>query len=556
MHQIVEKVKTSGLYVKTKEPEKDEDGKYISKEFNCILLDTKEKLFDVLDKIQPNDIVAFDTETTGLDVQNDKIVGFSFCFNKNDAYYVPINHIGLMGGKQIPLNDAKEFLIHLLKHQIVGHNLKFDMHILFYNFGIKEHNILADTLIIAWLLNPASEKSLDALSKKFLHHQNIKFKDILPRGGTFADIDIQNASVYASEDAWVSYKLYNILVQKLDPTLLKLCDDVEYPFIQTLLFIEQNGIKIDIDFFERFEIITKENIKELTEQIHHLCGEVFNINSTKQLGIILFEKLKLTVIKKTKTGYSTDEQSLSEIINEHDVIKKIMKYREIYKLQSTYIEPLKKLGNNNNENAIFTSFLQTGTASGRLSSNNPNLQNIPVGQTLGTKIREGFIAREGCHLIGIDYSQIELRLLAHFSQDKYLVDAFLNNKDIHLQTAIEIFGKEEASTKRDIAKTINFGILYGMGSRKLAKMLDIPVKEAKEYILKYFNTFVNVDETIENIKDFMQKNGYVETLLKRKRYFDFEKASAFEASNFLRMGVNTVFQGSAGDLIKLAMNKI
>ena len=282
----------------------------------------------------------------------------------------------------------------------------------------------------------------------------------------------------------------------------------------------------------------------------------FNINSTQQLGIVLFEKLELKTGKKTKTGYSTNEQVLNGLIDDHEIIPKLLEYREIYKLRSTYINPLLKLAKEDDKHRIYTSFLQTGTNTGRLSSKNPNLQNIPVRTELGREIREGFVAKDGFILVGIDYSQIELRLLAHFSQDEALMDAFNSNKDIHLETAVKIFGQDDAKQKRNIAKSINFGLLYGMGARKLSQTIDVTQSEAKAYIKSYFDSFETVKGYLDEIKLQAKEDGYVQTLLKRRRIFDYERANAFEKASFERESVNTVFQGSAADLMKLSMNKI
>jgi DNA polymerase I len=274
------------------------------------------------------------------------------------------------------------------------------------------------------------------------------------------------------------------------------------------------------------------------------------------LGVILFERLGLPVGKKTKTGYSTDEKVLNTLKDSHEIIPKLMEYREVYKLYSTYIEPLLKLSKEDKRSRVHTSFIQTGTATGRLSSKNPNLQNIPTRTPLGAKIRQAFVAGEGKKLIGIDYSQIELRLLAHFSQDAVLIDAFKNDKDIHLQTAIALFGEEEAPSKRGVAKTVNFGLLYGMGQKKLSDTIGSTTKEAKEIIEKYFESFPTVRTYFRSIVDSSKEYGYVETLLKRRRYFDYENATPMFKAAYERESVNSVFQGSAADLIKLSMNKI
>ena len=260
--------------------------------------------------------------------------------------------------------------------------------------------------------------------------------------------------------------------------------------------------------------------------------------------------------KKTKTGYSTNEAVLSSLKDAHEIIPSLLEYREVYKLYSTYIEPLLKLGREDKRNRIHTSFSQTGTATGRLSSKNPNLQNIPARTKLGLKIREAFVAEEGKKLIGIDYSQIELRLLAHFSQDTTLVDAFKHDKDIHMQTAIALFGEEEAPAKRSVAKTVNFGLLYGMGQKKLSDTLGITTKEAKGIIERYFESFPTVKTYFRSIVDFSKDYGYIETLLKRRRYFDYENATPMFKAAYERESVNSMFQGSASDLIKLSMNEI
>jgi len=354
--------------------------------------------------------------------------------------------------------------------------------------------------------------------------------------------------------------LYNLFLQKLalqDANhLIQEAQEVEIPFIRTLLAMEKEGIAVDTDFLENFLVEVKETLTHLTQSIYTFAGSEFNINSTKQLGVVLFETLGLPVGKKTKTGYSTDEKVLNSLKEKHEIIPKLLEYREVYKLFSTYIEPLLKLSHADAKSRIHTSFVQTGTATGRLSSKNPNLQNIPARTELGLKIREAFVAGEGKKLIGIDYSQIELRLLAHFSKDSVLVDAFQEGKDIHLQTATVLFGEEDAAAKRNIAKTVNFGLLYGMGQKKLSDTLGITTKEAKEIIEKYFASFPTVKQYFRKIVDSSKEFGYVETLLKRRRYFDYENATPMYKAAYERESVNSVFQGSASDLIKLSMNTI
>ncbi len=544
---VLDKVEKEGMFIKTKTLQDN-------KSFEAILLNEEQKLFEVIESIQDNQLVAIDTETTSLDALNASIVGFSFAFEKDKAYYVPIEH-NMASKNQIKKDVAKKAILKLLGKKILGHNLKYDMHILKHNFDIEYFIPFADTIIMAWLLNPSTNNGLDSQAKEYFDYEMVKFKDIVGKGDNFANVDIDVAVKYASEDAWMSLKLYHKFENLLDDDILNNATSLEYPFIKTLNFMEELGIKVDIKAFKEFDKEVSSSLFALTNAIHELAKESFNINSPKQLGGILFDKLNLPVIKKTKTGYSTNELVLKKLQGKHDIIDKILEYRELHKLSSTYIKPLSELGIQSKENRIHTSFLQFGTSTGRLSSKSPNLQNIPSRSELGRKVREGFIAKDGYKLISIDYSQIELRLLAHFSKDEYLIECFNDDLDIHAQTAKKLF-EEEADSKRHIAKTINFGILYGMGSRKLAETLKITQKEAKSYIDSYFDSFKNVQNTIKEIQELTQKQGFVETLLKRKRYFDFEKATAFEASNYNRECVNTVFQGSAADLIKLAMNKV
>ena len=540
-------------------PEIEEDyGVQLS--FKATLLTDVKELDAILFKFSEDTVVAFDTETTGLDYEKDKLVGFSFCVNEEEAYYVPFAHFYLGVPEQISIDDAKSAIKKIFHSKVVGHNIKFDMHFVTRFLEDDSLEVYADSMILAWLINPESALALDKLSDKLLGHTMVAFKDTVKKGETFAGVELEDACKYAAEDAYVTAKLYNLFLEKLElqsaTHLIDEAKEVEFPFIQTLLKMEKEGIAVDRAFLEKFLVEVKETLATLTTSIHTLAGSEFNINSTKQLGVILFETLGLPVGKKTKTGYSTDEKVLNGLYDAHEIIPKLLEYREVYKLFSTYIEPLLKLANEDRESRIHTSFVQTGTATGRLSSKNPNLQNIPTRTPLGAKIREAFVAGEGKKLIGIDYSQIELRLLAHFSQDSVLVDAFKHDKDIHLQTAIALFGEEDAPSKRGIAKTVNFGLLYGMGQKKLSDTLGIPTKEAKEIIEKYFASFPTVKTYFRSIVDSSKEKGYIETLIKRRRYFDYDNATPMFRAAYERESVNSVFQGSASDLIKLSMNKI
>jgi len=529
-------------------------------DFKATLITDVNELNRVLDTLDEDTIVAFDTETTGLDYEKDSLVGFSFSFNDTEAYYVPFAHFYLGVPDQISKDDAKAAIKKIFKSKIVGHNIKFDLHFVSRFLEDDTLEIFADSMILAWLINPESALSLDKLSDALLDHTMVSFKDTVKKGENFSGVELEDACKYAAEDAFVTLKLYKVFLEKLelqDAThLIKEATDLEFPFIKTLLKMEKEGIEVNSEFLEEFLVDVKNTLSDLTQKIYDAAGSEFNINSTKQLGVVLFEHLGLPVGKKTKTGYSTNEQVLSSLKDAHEIIPYLLEYREVYKLYSTYIEPLLILSKEDKESRIHTSFIQTGTATGRLSSKNPNLQNIPTRTKIGAKIREAFVAGKGNKLIGIDYSQIELRLLAHYSQDKVLVDAFVHDKDIHMQTAIVLFGEEEAAAKRNVAKTVNFGLLYGMGPKKLSGTLDITTKEAKEIIEKYFENFPTVKSYFRSIVDDSKEFGYVETLLGRRRYFDYENATPMFKAAYERESVNSLFQGSAADLIKLSMNKI
>jgi DNA polymerase-1 len=528
--------------------------------FEALLLDTKDKLNKVIENIDNKKVVAFDIETTSLDTKEAKLVGFSFAFDEEKAYYVPVAHNYLGVGEQVDLKDAKEAILKILQAKVVGQNLKFDFGVLKEYFQIDLPIAHGDSMILAWLLEPGSKVGLDFLAKKFFNYDMVSFKDTVKKGEDFSSVDINEACKYASEDAWMSLKLYNKFMQMFKMASLdKLLDEaksVEFPFINVLVDMESVGIKVDTLKLKELKSKLSSSLANLSQKIYELAGEEFNIRSTKQLGNILFGKLMLKGAKKTKTGYSTNEAVLNSLKGEHEIIEHILSYRERQKMLSTYVEPLLKLASKNSQSRIYTSFLQTGTATGRLSSKDPNLQNIPVRSALGREVRSAFVAKKGYKLLSIDYSQIELRLLAHFSKDRALLEAFANDKDIHLETAIRLFGEEEGAKKRNFAKSINFGLLYGMGSRKLSQELGISASEAKEIINNYFLAFPTVKGYLEQIQEDAKRQGYVETLLGRRRVFDYESANAMAKAAILRESVNTVFQGSAADLIKLSMLEI
>ena len=554
MNRIIDRVNKNGLNYKTKIPEPK-----VKENYEYVLLDNEDKLFEVINSIPKDTIVAFDTETTDVDAKSAKIVGFSFAYETNKAYYVPISHFYLGVGEQISLEASKKAIEKLNDFKLVLQNYKYDYVIVKENLGIQL-SLYADTMILSWLLNTAEKIGLDYQVDKYFDHKMIAYKDVVKKGENFSNVNINEACNYAAEDALMTLKLFNkqleLFKDEENTELLDIAFKYEFDFIKVLANMEDNGIKIDSDVLKELKEKNSIHINELTIKIYELAGTEFNINSPKQLGVILFETLELPVIKKTKSGYSTNEVVLHKLEDQHAIVPLLLEYREAYKLQSTYLEPLFKLALENKDSKIHTSFLHTGTATGRLSSKNPNLQNIPVRSKVGKQIRKAFIPQDGYKLVGIDYSQIELRLLAHFSEDEALVEAFSHNLDIHRQTAVKIFGEEEADAKRSIAKSINFGLLYGMGSKKLGDTLGIPSKEAKVYIESYFEAFKDVKDYLKSIEDFAYENGFVETLIKRKRLFDFNSANGMQKAAYLRESVNTLFQGSAADLIKLSMLEI
>lgn len=585
------------------------------------LITDEKLLFEILESIPPRTIIAFDCETNGLDVRVANMVGFSFCFDGKNGYYVPILHdnkeqtlldCAILDSthedrqshslfdnitqdnnakkptletnskpmqndtashkQQISYSSAKKALEIIFSYPMIGHNIKFDLHIAWHNFRIKPQQEIKDSMILAWLHDTNQSLKLDSLVLKHFNYKMIAFNEVVPKGKDFSDIDLKTASEYAAEDAIATYKLYFLLENLLDSHLREVAYTLEFPFITTLCHLEDSGIKINPGYFTSLKKEMQQKLMNLQQQIHAISGYEFNVNSTKQLAEVLFDKLQLDTQKKGKTGYSTDEATLIALKDSHPVIPLLLEYREIFKLFSTYVEPLLKL--KGKDLRIYTSFVQTGTNTGRLSSKNPNLQNIPVRSELGKSIRKGFEAQDGNVLLSLDYSQIELRLLAHFSKDSVLLEAFARGADIHAETAKRIFNLKENksislfdiqpdltqdkdfTTKRSIAKSINFGLIYGMGARKLAQTLQIPQNEAKTYIENYFANFPSVKQYLESKKDEILRNGYSQTLLGRKRHFDFFRATEFMQSNYLREGVNTIFQGSAADLIKLSMNKI
>ncbi len=502
--------------------------------------------------------LSFDIEATGRDPLDDTIVGIALCKEKGKSYYVPVRHTGPCN-----IQDALSTLMPVLEDPAVakvGHNLKYDM-LMLRQEGIHVQGMLYDTMVASYLLNPAKpDHSLQDAAVEHLAHKKRPFTEVLGKRASFAEVPIEEATQYAAEDAELAMELKDILFDKLQSAgLQRIYFEIEMPLIYILTDMEETGIKINR---ERTEELSKEldrELEELQSKIYILAGSTFNINSPRQLGKVLFDDLGLKPMKKTKTGFSTSMDVLEELSKSHELPREILNYRSFYKLKTTYTDALPKLINART-GRIHTSFNQTVTSTGRLSSSDPNLQNIPIRGEWGTKIREIFIADKGHMLVSADYSQIELRILAHMSEDESLIDAFKKNIDVHTRTASEIFGvplEAVTSDMRRAAKVVNFGIVYGMSAYGLSDALSISPKEAAVYIENYFKKHDGVKRFMEHTIQIARQKGYVTTLLGRIRPLpEITSTNAAIRQQAERLAINTPVQGTAADLIKIAMVRV
>ncbi len=503
--------------------------------------------------------LSLDIETNGLNPINNKIIGISFAGNLEKAVYVPLRHayLGLFEEDQVKPEELFEFLKNHINHKkLIGHNLKFDLAFLLEE-GVEYEGEVFDTLVAAYLLEPTRKNALKSLGQSLLNFKVTEFTQI-SKPEEFATVAIETATNYACQDVLLTFRLYEILKKDLDTrNLTELFKTLEMPVLKILLDMESEGIGLNKEYLREFSKELSENIETLRTAIHAHAGREFNINSPKQLQEVLFTDLGLNPPKKTKTGFSTDNEVLKILQFEHDICKELIEYRELSKMKTTYANALLTLLNPKTHK-IHASFNQAVTATGRLSSSNPNLQTIPVKTEVGRKIRRAFIPPKSGHLfLSVDYSQIELRLLAHFTQDPGLVEAYKNNLDIHSLTAAKIFDKPQAevdSYERNMGKTVNFGILYGISAHGLGQDLGIPRNVAKEYIDSFYENFAGVtsfyDKILAEAKDKME----VKTLLGRLRQIpDINSTRALVRNASERMAKNTVLQGSAADLVKKAM---
>ena len=525
----------------------------------------KKDLEEWSEKLDACKVFAIDTETDSLNTVSANLVGISLSVKEGEGCYIPLKHEYEGCPTQIDLELAVSIIgssIEKNKHKAVGQNLKFDIPIL-ARHGIALDTFHADTMLMSYVLNStATRHGMDKLAEFYLNYTTVKYKEVTGTASkqiNFSAVEIDVASNYAAEDADITLRLFNKLEDLLKdkPTQLKLLNDIEYPLVHVLSKIEQNGAKIDKDKLAEHSKELSEKIADLSAQAFVISGEEFNLDSPKQLLEILYEKLKLPILKKTPKGQpSTNEETLQRLSEEYELPGIILQYRTLAKLKSTYTDSLIKIENPLTKR-IHTSYQQAVTSTGRLSSTEPNLQNIPIRTAEGRRIREAFVPEKGNVLISADYSQIELRIMAHLSKDKNLTHAFNNNLDIHSATAAEVFGvnlEDVTQDQRRSAKAINFGLMYGMSAFGLTRQLDIPRAEAQKYLDTYFERYTGVKDYIANTKAQAKEDMFVETIMGRRLYLkEINTGNGLRRQAAERAAINAPLQGSAADIIKKAM---
>lgn len=521
---------------------------------------TEQQLSSVLKDIRAAKTYCLDTETTALNPLDAELVGVALAVEEEKAWYIPVGHTTEEAEPQLPLETVIQALRSLLDDgslSLIGQNVKYDVMVL-AKYDLWPKKLTGDTMLASYLLNPATRHNLTELAWEHLRYSMTSYESVTD-GATksFAEVPIDQATAYSGEDADLTLRLANRLFPKLaEEGMDTLFSEVEVPLVLVLSRMELAGILIDTDFLAGLSVEFGEQRQQLEAEIYELAGEEFNIASSQQLQHILFEKLSLPRGKKTKTGSSTDSSVLEALSDRYPLPAKILSYRGFAKLQSTYVDALPKLIHPKT-GRIHTSFNQTVTATGRLSSSNPNLQNIPIRSEEGRRIRAAFVPAPGHVFVSADYSQIELRLLAHLSQDAVLVEAFRSGQDVHARTAAEIFAvpvETVSADQRREAKTINFGIIYGMGAHRLARSLGIPFKTAQQYIDQYFARYSGIKGYMDGVLEEARQRGYVTTLQGRRRYVpDLQSKNRQVVSAAERVAINTPIQGTAADLIKIAM---
>ncbi|MVZ66800.1 DNA polymerase I [Sphingobacterium sp. DK4209] len=530
---------------------------------NYVLVDTLEKQQELVSTLNSVKSFCFDTESTGLDAMTAELVGMSFSITSSEAYYVPVS------SNKVEAHTLVDLFKPVLQNdsiQKVGQNLKYDLLIL-ARYGVRVAGPLFDTMLAHYLIDPDTRHNMDILAETYLRYTPVSITELIgPKGknqGNMRDVELEKIKEYAAEDADITLQLKELFEPLLKETsTLKLAEDVEFPLVYVLAEIEKNGVKIDEQTLKQFSVEIESEVSKLESTIYEKAGVVFNIASPKQLGEVLFDKLQLDPkAKKTKTGqYKTGEDVLLTLANKSDIVKDILDFRQLQKLKSTYVDALPSLVNPNS-GLIHTSYNQAVAATGRLSSTNPNLQNIPIRTERGREVRKAFISRQsGWTILSADYSQIELRLIAELSQDANMLEAFQQGLDIHRATAAKVYGidlEEVTSDMRRNAKAVNFGIIYGQSAFGLSQSLGIPRKEAAAIIDQYFTQYTGIRKYMGDIIEFAKEHGYVETLLKRRRYLrDINSANMTIRGFAERNAINAPIQGSAADLIKIAMINI
>ncbi|PYE30500.1 DNA polymerase I [Idiomarina fontislapidosi] len=530
---------------------------------------TEDEVKEYVAQLKKADVIAFDTETTSLNYMEAQLVGVSFAMTEGEAVYIPVAHDYVGVEKQVDRDWLLQTLKPLLEDPAipkVGQNLKYDAHIL-RRYDIKLRGIKNDTMLASYVFNSVgSRHDMDTLSLQYLNHKPIKFEEIAGKGAkqlTFNQIELAQAAPYAAEDADITLRLHHILWDKVHQTgeqLASVLTDIEVPLVSILTDMEEYGVKVDAEMLGKQSEEIAKKLEELEQKAFEIAGEEFNLGSPKQLQQILFEKLELPVVKKTPKGApSTAEEVLQELAHDYPLPDVILQHRSLAKLKSTYTDKLPRMINADT-GRVHTSYQQAVAATGRLSSTEPNLQNIPIRTPEGRRVRQAFIAEEGFTVVAIDYSQIELRIMAHLSQDASLLRAFAQGKDIHRATASEVFGcslEEVTDEQRRRAKAVNFGLIYGMSAFGLSRQLDIPRYEAQTYMDKYFERFPGVLEYMENTRETAKQQGYVSTLFGRRLPLPEIKASnGARRKAAERAAINAPMQGTAADIIKRAMIKV
>jgi DNA polymerase-1 len=533
--------------------------------FKTVVVNTKKQLQDLAKELEGARAFAVDTETNSLDALNAKLVGISIGKSGNKAYYIPIAHQGEGSERQLDLESVRKALqpvLSSINSKKIFQNGKFDLHVL-KNAGFEGIRVDFDTMIAAHVLDSSySSYSMDELSKKFLDYEPTSYEAVVGKGSKqicFDQVPMDVAAPYAAEDGWVTYRLFTALKDEMK-SVTKLFEKIEMPTLSILAEMEEVGVKIDKNYLSKLSKELEKRLGELTAEIHSEVGEEFNIASPKQLQVVLFEKLGLPTSRKTKTGFSTDVKVLEELSrldqSGAQVPRMILEYRELAKLKSTYVDVLPGLVSEKTHR-LHTSFNQVGAATGRLSSSDPNLQNIPIKTELGRKIRKGFVPEKGCVFLSCDYSQVELRILAHLSEDKTLIESFKNGEDVHTRTAAEVFECEESEVNSQLrreAKAINFGLIYGQTAYGLSQQLGVARNQAAQYIEKYFERYPGVKKFLNDSVERAKKKGYAETMFGRRRSLPDIKAKNFSRRQFAeRIAINTPVQGTAAEMMKLSM---